>query len=660
MGKRNTLVVLSSDDEGERSLSSNHRYSKSKSSSTVPRANPKRSKKARGPGSTSSLSKESCNWDEIRFFCEDLDEGLSGCKLATGSGRSNKKELWVDKYKPRFLDELAVNKKKVEEVKLWFEERLKSSKDKFSSHVLVVTGPAGVGKSVCDHVFIVYQCSYAVSGGFIDSYATIHVIASRLGATLSEWNTPTPILWQEHLHNSTTGIHYRSKLDEFENFVERVSKYGMIPAFIDKDAKSSMILLIDDLPVTNGRVALGRLKNCLYILVRSTQIPTAILFTNYGEADSADHTNLYLEELQLSLESAGACKNPQVAFNPITHNSIKKILSKICRQEQHNVPAEQIDLIAKSSGGDIRQAITSLQFFCLKPSLMRSLSLSSPFPTLFNGKPDEVNIVDSGISLHFGRDETLSLFHALGKFLHNKREIENTMELDGDEFFVRKELSRLPLKMEAPEKILCQAHGQARPIADFLHENVQDFLSDEAINDAWTVASYLGDADLLLATFRGMLARHNEVENVLQSAAASVAVRGVLFGNFHPLPPRYALCFTNPTLKATNYRTFELNQQFFGVCRWHAIRRPKLWQIEQSSLSNKKEMVKRRYDLSKGLSSSDATAIAIEYTPLIKWLGFGAAGGRETCEGNGKEEEIIDMMNLDEQESFSDDEIEDW
>lgn len=65
MGKRNTLVVLSSDDEGERSLSSNHRYSKSKSSSTVPRANPKRSKKARGPGSTSSLSKESCNWDEV-------------------------------------------------------------------------------------------------------------------------------------------------------------------------------------------------------------------------------------------------------------------------------------------------------------------------------------------------------------------------------------------------------------------------------------------------------------------------------------------------------------------------------------------------------------------------------------------------------------------
>lgn len=255
-----------------------------------------------------------------------------------------------------------------------------------------------------------------------------------------------------------SGIHYRSKLDEFENFVERISKFGIIPASLDKDAKSSMILLIDDLPVTHSRVALGRLKNCLYLLLRSTQIPTAILFTNYGEADSADHTTRYLEELQLSLESAGACKvtfvknyyrilfffykifvipeclictnfgNLQVAFNSITHNSIKKILSKICRQEQHDMSAEQIDFIAKASGGDIRQAITSIQFFCLKPSLMHSLSLSSPSQTLFKGKP-EVNIVDSGISLHFGRDETLSLFHALGKFLHNKRETENSMEL---------------------------------------------------------------------------------------------------------------------------------------------------------------------------------------------------------------------------------------
>lgn len=35
-------------------------------------------------------------------------------KCESGSGRSNVKELWVEKYKPHSLEELAVHKKKVE------------------------------------------------------------------------------------------------------------------------------------------------------------------------------------------------------------------------------------------------------------------------------------------------------------------------------------------------------------------------------------------------------------------------------------------------------------------------------------------------------------------------------------------------------------------
>lgn len=43
--------------------------------------------------------------------------------------------------------------------------------------------------------------------------------------------------------------------------------------------------------------------------------------------------------------------------------------------------------------------------------------------------------------------------------------------VDEDTLPIRDKFSRLPLKMDSPEKVLCQAHGQARPIADFLHEN---------------------------------------------------------------------------------------------------------------------------------------------------------------------------------------------
>lgn len=104
------------------------------------------------------------------------------------------------------------------------------------------------------------------------------------------------------------GINYTSKLDEFEIFVERIRKYGLIPSSSAKESKPPNILLIDDLPMTNGKVAFGRLKKCLHLLVQSTRIPTAILLTDYGEADSADQTARCSEELKLYLESAGACK----------------------------------------------------------------------------------------------------------------------------------------------------------------------------------------------------------------------------------------------------------------------------------------------------------------------------------------------------------------
>lgn len=58
------------------------------------------------------------------------------------------------------------------------------------------------------------------------------------------------------------------------------------------------------------------------------------------------------------------------------------------------------------------------------------------------------------------------------------------------------------------------------------------------MDDAWVVESYLSDADLLLASLSGMRHRNYEAENAIQSAAASVAVRGTLFGNEHRAPSR--------------------------------------------------------------------------------------------------------------------------
>lgn len=604
--KKNPMIIISDDeDENEFTVKSNLRYSKSKREATksAPRANPKRPKRDPLFNSCPRLNDDThaSGFDQIKLICEEFDEGIRGFKAHAGTGSI--KDLWVDKYKPQYLDDLAVQKKKVEEVKTWFEERLTDSKDASRNNVLLLVGPSGAGKS-----------------------ATVDAVASHLGANVFEWNTPIPTIWHEHLHNSESGLRYMSKMEEFENFVERMRKYGPMMSFSSKTTHTSLVLVIDDLPAVNGRVIYGRLLKCLHLLVHSVCTPTVILISEYSRSDSAEYHSHYWEELQSSLLSAGADK---VAFNAITVNSIKKTLLKIAKKELFQVSTEQVDLIAKASGGDIRHAITSLQYFCLKPHHQSLLSSSKRMHTSSRETPYDISPCSDNQVLRFGRDETLSLFHALGKFLHNKRESERTIIPGANEFQLKEKYFRLPLKMDVPEMILWQSHGQARAIADFLHENVLDFVDEEAINDAWSVASYLSDSDFLLASLN-RITRSFEAENVLQSVAASVAVRGVLYGNSHPAPSR-----------------------------WHAIRRPKLWQIEQSLWKNKYQlMVSQRFNVHHGLTLSDPSVFCTEVKPVLEWLGGKAYEDSESRHISA--DDMLEDENFVPEGETSADEIEDW
>ncbi|KAL8549900.1 hypothetical protein ACS0TY_008659 [Phlomoides rotata] len=597
--KRNSAIVISSSDDDEVkdndfSLKSGFGFSKSATTRKIP----KRAKRVSLSTSCSSPFQHSSagGFDEVKQFCEEFDQGFTQFKVTYGSTRN--KDLLVDKYKPSCLEELAVHKKKVEEVKMWFEERLRNPVDNSYSNVILISGQAGVGKS-----------------------ATIYAVANHLGVEVHEWRTPTPTIWQEHLHNSNSGIRYMSKLDEFESFVEKMRKYGLVSSILTRVSPLSTILLIDDLPVLNGKVSYGRLQKCLHLLLQSVRYPTAILINDYARSESAEHHGRYWEDLQLSLQKAGAHK---VMFNPVTVNSIKKVLLKISKMERFEVSDEQIDVIAKASGGDIRNAITSLQYFSLKPHPMQSLSILNRVTAYPEQRMNEIDHLSDGVLLPFGKDATLSLFHALGKFLHNKRETGSLISSDRDGILLKEKFVRYPLKMDDPELILCQAHGQARLVADFLHENVLDFVSEEAIEDAWVVGTYLSDTDLLLASSTG--SKNLEAENLLQSAAASTAARGVLFGNTCPLSSR-----------------------------WHAIRRPMLWQAEQSLRHNKYQIMGQRMDAHISTRLSNHSVLATEFKPALKWLGH-----RVQNEGKLAEDEAYEGLSLHDKDDEIDDEIEEW
>ncbi|XP_051114689.1 cell cycle checkpoint protein RAD17 isoform X2 [Andrographis paniculata] len=523
-GKRNQAIVISSSsDDGEDKSSSGLSKTGLRSSKSAPtRKNPKRAKRVSQSHSHSRPLElyGFSDFDELKKLSEEFDQGFTQFKVTSGSRSS--KDQWVEKYKPSCLEELAVHKKKVEEVKRWLEEKLQNSEVSSRSNVILLSGQAGVGKS-----------------------ATIYAIACHLGAEVLEWNAPTPTIWQEHLHHSNSGIQYISKLDEFESFVERIRKYGVNSSSLTQVSPSPVIFLVDDLPVVNGKIAGGRLKRCLHLLVQSVCLPTAILINDCGRSEYVDHGSRYWEELQLSLQNAGAFK---VTFNPVTVNSIKKVLSKICKAERFEVSDAEIGEIAKASG-------------------------------------------DGAIRL-------------------------------------KEKYVRCPLKMDAPELVLSQAHCQARSVGDFLHENVLDFLSEEAIEDAWVVSTYLSDTDLLLSPPRGSLLRNFEAENLVQSIAASVAVRGVLFGN------------TNP------------------VSRWHAIRRPRIWQVEQSIRLNKFQMVSERTQGRTSIILNRTSAIATEFRPALNyWLRCRTPESNEVYSIQDKHCDSGLDSNADDEDE---DEIEEW
>ncbi|XP_020093699.1 cell cycle checkpoint protein RAD17 isoform X2 [Ananas comosus] len=628
MGKRRPVIVLSSsssssseNEDGQRDSAGGGRRASRSRLGKLPVSRKKvcrgRAKKDRFSGEATLKVKA-----EFDMLSENFSECLHDFSLTQGF-LCNAKELWVDKHKPTSLAELAVHKKKVEEVRRWLEERVKISKQGSRNCTLLLTGQAGVGKS-----------------------ATIRTLASELDAVLYEWKAPIPTLWQEHLHNNVnSGLRYVSKLEEFENFVESIRKFPLLPATRMADSGKPIILLIDDIPFTNGRVGFARLNRCLTDFTCWTQVPTVILITHYCKPKSID--DMKYEELELSLERAGAHK---VAFKPITANSIKRTLLRVCKEEKCDVTTESIDLIAKASGGDIRNAIASLQYYCLKPeNLVSAVRLGSTHSESNSCDPcslldarQEDNSLNCTISLPFGRDETLSLFHALGKFLHNKRETCKSAEVDL--FILQERLRRNQLKMDSPEKVLSQVDGQTQTVIDFLFENVLDFINDEAVDDAGLVASYLSDADCLLCggvqpSLHRVTGERHKTESLTQSIAVSVAARGVLFGNSQP------------------------------SSRWHPIRSPRIWQIEQSLRYSEVQIFKKRFENSRTIGSYSISAIATDFRPTMRWLDSQKAVGVHTSKKCFQHPDDIvddsDLMDISDYEGNESDiieldEIEDW
>ncbi|KAI5079280.1 hypothetical protein GOP47_0004759 [Adiantum capillus-veneris] len=459
---------------------------------------------------------------------------------------------WTDKYSPREISDLVVHAKKVADVREWMVTTLKTTgKPHDGGNVLLLSGPTGAGKT-----------------------AVVHVLVNQFQEVeLCEWDPPVPTLWKEHLHVNAD-IPYISKVDQFIDFLSKVKKYSGLPLVrkltnegnrspLLKSGLTRMhkVLLIDDLPVVHGRELLNKLCHCLRNFALSVQFPTIVIATDFSEEEHGQGTSFLTVDVAEALESGGAKK---VLFNPITANAVKKVLNKIVLAENCSISSESVSFIAESCGGDIRHAINCLQFLCVgfnsvsgtwdpggknilyeTPKRRRGLrngtrNKSKRFIKCAASASDHTSSIGC-------RDGSLSLFHALGKVLHNKRLTENDKDSGKSNisFILKDELQRHPLNMEAPELLISQAHVDAASFLYFLHENVLEFVDEEGIEDVSVAFTYFSDVDCLLKHKKpntsGILHTLDEIDSghIAEAVAGSIAARGALFANSHPSKPRW-------------------------------------------------------------------------------------------------------------------------
>jgi cell cycle checkpoint protein len=149
----------------------------------------------------------------------------------------------------------------------------------------------------------------------------------------------------------------------------------------------------------------------------------------------------------------------------------------VCVNPSFNRPSKQyIDNLATNSNGDIRSAITHLQFQSI---------------------PSNIDSNDPNICGFRGVDASITLFRLLGKILYNKRKdtalvAENQLHCSLESF------KRLELDFN-PEDVFCNLQMDAGTFALFLNQNYVSHCA--SLEEVVSASEYLSVSDLYLGVY---------------------------------------------------------------------------------------------------------------------------------------------------------------
>ncbi|NXY10566.1 RAD17 protein, partial [Pteruthius melanotis] len=420
---------------------------------------------------------------------------------------------WVERYKPETQNDLAVQKKKIEEVETWLKMHIFQRQPKQGGSVLLLTGPPGCGKT-----------------------ATLQILAKDLGLQVQEWTNPlsfdfTKEDWKNMFQHDSNFHTFPSQAQAalFQDFLLRANKYNKLQMLGESSENDKKLILIEDIPNQFYREP-GSLHEILRRFVRTSRCPLVFIISDNFSGDS-NQRSLFPTEI---VEELGIFN---ISFKPVAPTNMMKVLNRIAaaeasmnREKNCTLDRTSLELLCRGCSGDIRSAINSLQF-----SSMKDCSLEKEFWSK-KKKRSTIKCEEAGVSkvrkkskcdssedqeiqAIGGKDASIFLFHALGKIIYCKREAVS--EAESPQLPAHLSKHHRDTLLIQPEDIVEKSHMSGSMFNLYLHQNYMDFFSD--IDDVVRASEYLSTADVLCSNWSTRL--------VMENYSASVATRGVIHSN---------------------------------------------------------------------------------------------------------------------------------
>ncbi|KAI5868676.1 hypothetical protein GGS23DRAFT_602372 [Durotheca rogersii] len=465
---------------------------------------------------------------------------------------------WSERFGPSSLAELAVHKKKVADVRRWLEDVMAG---RMRQRLLILKGAAGTGKTT-----------------------TVRLLARDMHCELLEWRNPAGSLGANQGHQSAAA--------QFEEFIGRGGKFGQLDTDLDltapgrsktDDNNMRKIMLVEEFPntFTRSSTALAAFRNTvLQYLVTNT--PPLASFGRQDPVDPITPVVMIISETLLTTSSASADSfttyrllGPEITrhpgscvieFNAIAPTLLASALELVVQKEARKSGRRRTPgpLVLKRLGerGDIRSAISSLEFLCLKGDADADWGSKVAFTKPKRGSKNEVALTKGEIEsleLVSQREASLGIFHAVGKVVYNKRE-----ERPMDQRTPEGQAEQLPEYMTScsrPKRsevlvgnLIDETGTDAQTFISALHENYAPSCESSEPSDPNSsldyingCIDYLSDSDLLNPSwdifFRGRgsnsstYSGRDSASHVLRQEEITfqVATRGLLFSLPNPV-----------------------------------------------------------------------------------------------------------------------------